>query len=216
MKKLKCPIARYNDEPIYITLPYGSKAFVEQYKKLGWDLTHHNGIDLVNSTNAQKAYGTPVYASQDGVVTRSIYDTSVSTKGNGLTIEGLPFYKGDKKILLITTYWHLADVSVKIGDFVKAGQIIGTLGNTGYAIGGHPSPFKGTHIHYMVFPYERVNGKWQKCEPNNGVGGAVNAELWLEDNWKEKAQTITYDKKVDIVNILGIIKRSIEYIKSKL
>lgn len=216
MKKLKCPIARYNDEPIYITLPYGSKAFVETYKRLGWDLDYHNGDDYCNSINPQKAYGTPVYASQDGVVQKTTYDTSVNTKGNGLTIEGLPFVKDGKDILLITTYWHLAEVSVKAGDFVKQGQKIGKLGNTGYAVGGHPSPFKGTHIHYMVYPYEKVNGKWQKCFPNNGVKGADNPKNWLEDDWEKNAQVIEYNKLSHIGRILGIIQKSVEYIKSKL
>lgn len=212
MKTFKSPIAKYKDEPICITLPYGSKAFVEQYKKLGWNLTHHNGLDLTNSTNPQKAYGTPVYATQDGVVQKVVYETSVNSKGNGITIEGTPFYQDDKRLLLCEVHWHLAEVSVKAGDFVKQGQEIGKLGNTGYSIGGGQSPFKGTHNHFMYYPYELVNGKWQKTEPNNGVSGAVDPLLWLDKDWKETAPIIEYDKKENISGILCIIKRSIDYL----
>jgi murein DD-endopeptidase MepM/ murein hydrolase activator NlpD len=215
MKQLKSPIARYKDEPIFITLPYGDKSFVDTYRRLGWNLTHHNGIDLTNSVDPQKAYGTPVYASQDGVVQNVIYDTSVSTKGNGITIEGLPFWQGDKRMILAEVHWHLAEASVKAGDFVKAGQKIGKLGNTGFAVGGQSSPFRGTHNHFMVYPYQMVGGSWQKTEPNNGVSGAVDPIIWLEKDWQAKAQVIEYDKKQDMGTILGIIKRSLDFIFGK-
>lgn len=64
----------------------------------------------------------------------------------------------------------------------------------------------------MYYPYELVNGRWQLQEPNNGVRGAVNAELWLDKDWKETAPIIEYNKKEDIIGILGIISRSLYWI----
>ena len=214
--KLKSPICKYKDEPIYITLPYGDKSFVDAYRRLGWNLTHHNGIDLTNSITPQKAYGTPVLATQDGLVQSVVYDTSVSTKGNGITIEGNPFNQGGKKMLLCEVHWHLAEVSVKVGDRVKQGQEIGKLGNTGFSIGRGSDEFRGTHNHFMVYPYEYINGSWQKTEPNNGVKGAVNPELWFEENWRQNAPVIEYDKLKDMGIIFGIIGRSLKWISGKI
>jgi len=36
-----------------------------------------------------------------------------------------------------TLYMHLKDVDVKLGDKVKQGQVIGTVGKTGRATGAH-------------------------------------------------------------------------------
>ncbi len=184
--KLKSPITKYKNEPIYITLPFGDKSFASVYKQLGWGIDRHNGLDCVNSIDPLKAYGSPVLATQDGVVQKVEYETSITAKGNGIVLEGLPFIDGDKKKLLFTVYWHLSDVSVKAGDFVKAGQRIGSLGNSGYSVGNSASPMKGTHLHFMVYEYEMKDG-WQLCEPDNGAKGAIDPIRYLEDGWDKNA-----------------------------
>ena len=214
--KLKSPITKYKDEPIYITLPYGDKSFLDAYKRLGWDLAFHNGLDCVNSVDPIRAYGSPVLATQDGVVQKVAYETSLTAKGNGLTIEGLPFIKDDKKMLLTELHWHLSDVCVKAGDFVKAGQKVGSLGNSGFSVGGDDSPMKGTHDHFGVFLYVFNEAKkaWELACPDNGVQGAVNPEDWLEENWRTNAPVYEPQGLFHAEEIVRIIAKSIEVLKN--
>lgn len=80
----------------------------------------HNGEDI------GAPLGADVAASNDGVV-RLTVDHVFS--GKGVFIDhGLGFY---------TMYFHLSEVSVKDGDLVTAGQIIGKVGATGRATGPH-------------------------------------------------------------------------------
>ena len=59
----------------------------------------------------------------------------------------------------MTLYAHMKHSSrtVKVGDTVKQGQVIGTVGNTGNCLPRPTpsSPLRGTHLHFEV----RVNGK---------------------------------------------------------
>ena len=80
----------------------------------------HNGEDI------GAPLGTAVAATNDGVV-RLIVDHIFSGKGVFLD-HGLGFY---------SMYFHLSEVLVKDGDYVKAGQIVGKVGATGRATGPH-------------------------------------------------------------------------------
>lgn len=90
----------------------------------------HNGIDLASGK------GTPIMSSQGGKVIISQYSSSygnyvVVDHGNGLS----------------TLYAHLDKRYVSVGDSVKCGQEIGTMGSTGMST--------GPHLHFEV----RVNGE---------------------------------------------------------
>ena len=80
----------------------------------------HSGIDLA------AARGTPVMATLPGVVT-----VIVSATGYGLHV--IIDHGGG----LTSLYGHLDTVIVLSGDYVDAGQIIGTVGSTGNATGPH-------------------------------------------------------------------------------
>ncbi len=80
----------------------------------------HNGEDI------GAPFGTDVLATNDGVV-RLTVDHIFSGKGVFLD-HGMGFY---------SMYFHLAEVLVKDGDQVKAGQIVGKVGATGRATGPH-------------------------------------------------------------------------------
>jgi murein DD-endopeptidase MepM/ murein hydrolase activator NlpD len=80
----------------------------------------HNGEDI------GAPLGTAVVATNDGVV-RLTVDHIFSGKGLFLD-HGLGFY---------SMYFHLSEVLVKDGDYVKAGQIVGKVGATGRATGPH-------------------------------------------------------------------------------
>lgn len=80
----------------------------------------HNGEDI------GAPLGTDVAATNDGIV-RLTVDHIFSGKGVFLD-HGLGFY---------SMYFHLSEVSVKEGDLVRAGQIVGKVGATGRATGPH-------------------------------------------------------------------------------
>lgn len=82
----------------------------------------HNGVDYVGED------GTPILAFRDGEVVYSSGDPGI---GEGIIIKhdnGLYSYS-----------WHLQEGSrrVQVGDTVKAGDIIGLQGSTGYVTGSH-------------------------------------------------------------------------------
>ena len=89
----------------------------------------HNGTDYGAPT------GTPVWAAGDGRVIRSAFNNA---NGNYVFIQ-----HGNN---VVTRYLHLHRRSVKVGDRVRQGQTIGTVGATGMAT--------GPHLHYEFL----VNG----------------------------------------------------------
>ncbi|WP_349252200.1 M23 family metallopeptidase [Actibacterium sp. MT2.3-13A] len=85
----------------------------------------HEGTDLAAS------YGTPVYATADGVVTHAGWSS-----GYGRLI------KIQHEFGIETRYAHLAKLRVNVGDRVSRGDRIGDMGNSGRST--------GTHLHYEV------------------------------------------------------------------
>ena len=103
---------------------------------------HHLGTDIAN------VVGTPVYAGNDGIVTLAdrlhIYGNAVIINhGQGVS----------------TSYNHLSEINVKVGEDVKKRQLIGLMGATGQVTGSH------LHWHMVV------------------NGGAVDPEEWTERNF---------------------------------
>ena len=70
--------------------------------------------------------GTPIMATANGTVTKSSY-----TRGNG------KYVKIRHNATYETQYLHMSKRKVKVGDFVKQGDIIGLVGNTGSSAGNH-------------------------------------------------------------------------------
>jgi murein DD-endopeptidase MepM/ murein hydrolase activator NlpD len=90
----------------------------------------HYGLDIV------AAYGNPVLTTADGFVLKINNDkmfgiSIVMSHGFGYT----------------TLYGHLSRVSVRVGQKLKRGDIIGSVGSTGKAI--------GPHVHYEVLINDR-------------------------------------------------------------
>lgn len=90
----------------------------------------HAGIDLAG------AYGSPVHATADGVVTHAGWESGY---GRLVTIRHDFGYE--------TRYAHLSQIRVSEGDRVSRGDRIGDMGNSGRST--------GTHLHYEV----RTGGK---------------------------------------------------------
>ena len=90
----------------------------------------HEGTDLAG------AYGTPVYATADGVVTFAGWDS-----GYGRLI------KIQHEFGIETRYAHQSQLRVEVGQRVSRGDRIGDMGNSGRST--------GTHLHYEI----RFGGK---------------------------------------------------------
>lgn len=80
----------------------------------------HKGVDLAANR------GTPVYAIASGYVSISSY---TSANGNYVSLAHSDGYG--------SIYCHLDSTAVKKGAYVKAGQLIGYVGSTGWATGPH-------------------------------------------------------------------------------
>ncbi|UDL14863.1 tail length tape measure protein [Arthrobacter phage Sarge] len=107
----------------------------------------HKGIDYAAQI------GTPVFATQDGVVSHA---------GPGARAPGV--WGGNEVHILgngIETWFaHLSRIGVRLGQRVRAGQQIADSGNTGIS--------SGPHLHFGVF-----NGGWPNdIDPNAYLGGA--------------------------------------------
>ena len=88
----------------------------------------HNGVDI--STGQ---FGTPIIAAQDGQVIYAGWD---------------PFGGGNAVKInhcwgLSTSYCHMEQLTVKLGQFVHKGDVIGLQGSTGNST--------GPHLHFMVW-----------------------------------------------------------------
>jgi murein DD-endopeptidase MepM/ murein hydrolase activator NlpD len=81
---------------------------------------YHSGIDY-------RAWsGLPVLAPADGVILLNQY---LQARGNAILI--------DHGWGLVTGYWHLSSSAVELGQFVRKGEVIGYVGNTGLSTGAH-------------------------------------------------------------------------------
>ena len=130
----------------------------------GWyysDGKLHRAIDL------RAAVGTPVYAAEDGTVDWVQAWDGHSTSGDqsygNLVRIRHADYNGGK---LQTLYAHLQRVTVKNGQAVREGEVIGYSGNTGNST--------GPHLHFEV----RLNGA--RCNPLN----------WLDDDFSVARSTV--------------------------
>jgi murein DD-endopeptidase MepM/ murein hydrolase activator NlpD len=80
----------------------------------------HKGTDYAAAT------GTPIWSTADGVVTKASY-----SRGNG------NYVKVKHTNQYSTQYLHMSRRAVKVGQYVKQGEIIGYVGQTGLATGPH-------------------------------------------------------------------------------
>jgi murein DD-endopeptidase MepM/ murein hydrolase activator NlpD len=96
----------------------------------GYGTRMHEGTDMAG------AYGMPIYATADGVVTHAGWDS-----GYGRLV------KIRHEFGLETRYAHLSQIRVDVGQRVSRGDRIGDMGNSGRST--------GTHLHYEV----RIDGR---------------------------------------------------------
>ncbi len=139
----------------YLTQHFGEKSYLYRGKP-------HNGTDVGGPL------GTPIFAADDGIVLAVDNNDKSSWKkyqyGKYVMIE-----HGNN---ITTLYAHLSKQIVKKGDSVKRGDIIGYLGNTGYAT--------GPHLHFGAYWTPSI--QFKTISPANGlvpVGVIINPEDYL-------------------------------------
>jgi murein DD-endopeptidase MepM/ murein hydrolase activator NlpD len=170
-----------------ISSPYGKRISPITGKK-----EFHTGIDLV------KPPYSPIKAFIEGTVIHARMgqaNTGVGGFGNTVIIKD--------KYNHVQMYAHLTDYCVKVGDFVKVGQVIGRQGDTGKSAGQHlhfevrtkPSPSFG--FGYHTDPVAYVDWYYQQEE-----------KLRPQQPAKKPVQQASTDNK-------AITKKEIERIMSK-
>jgi len=124
------PGGNYDENGIYWLIPTAylrvSSPFTDErlHPILGY-VRPHKGIDLSAYT------GTPIYATRSGTVTAAAYGDA---NGNYVFINHGDGYS--------SAYLHMHYYIVQEGEYVRAGQMIGVVGNTGLS--------KGSHLHFSI------------------------------------------------------------------
>ena len=129
------------------------------YQAIG--LKGHGGIDVPSGL------GTPVYASHDGVV--------FEAQDYGPAGIGVVIFNPQERFK--TLYWHLKSFTVKHGDPVKAGDLIGYVNNTGYS--------SGNHLHFGL---KRTDNLGNTINFDNGYRGSIDPLPYLI-HWEQEMLT---------------------------
>ena len=104
------------DQPVCYKSTFGNR---RSYNGGPYD-SFHGGTDYGICPNRN------IYAPAEGVV---VFSGPLTVRGNATIIDhGWGVYSG---------YWHQKEIKVKVGDHVKAGDLIGLIGDTGRVTGPH-------------------------------------------------------------------------------
>ncbi len=112
----------------------------------------HNGVDIAAPR------GTEIKASNSGKI---VFSEELTLTGNTIIIDhGLGFF---------TYYLHMDERRAQVGEAVEKGQVIGTVGSTGFATGPHLHFTASYHLK-NINPYVLLewNGKWRDWSIDTG------------------------------------------------
>ena len=159
----------------------------------------HSGIDFGWNSKYPNGDGQQIIAAEAGTVVSAV-DGYGNTWGKLPKIYGnyVIIDHGDKEF---TVYGHLAKgLSVKRGQKVKKGDVLGRMGNSGYSKGQHLhfELRKGANLHKNVvdpLPYLRIEDKVITVSPNT----------LLKDEIKYRVVTVPVDRDPDVdqLNVTG-------------
>lgn len=123
------------------------KIFGSAFRISRWYIPGHDGIDLPAKV------GTPIRAVADGRVAYARDARIDPHAGANWAIGGGNVVNVDIGNSLTTQYAHLNDIYVKPGQYVKRGQIIGTVGSTGGTPNSPTANFgaAGAHLHFGLW-----------------------------------------------------------------
>ena len=149
-----------------ISSRYNLKRRIAYY---GNKIRPHRGTDFA------AAVGTPIMSTANGTVVKSSY-----TRGNGnyVTVRHNNIYS--------TQYLHMKRRKVKVGDYVKQGDIIGWVGMTGNT--------SGPHVCYRFWKYGRqVDPFKQKLPEAKPIAAALRKRYFeVTEDLKQQLDCISY------------------------
>lgn len=131
----------------------------------------HNGVDL------RAPGGTSVYPISEGVVSR------VGSDNKGGNIIWISYPNG-----IQTYYAHMGTISVQNGDRVDKNTIVGTVGDSGNAIGTAP------HIHVEVHDNGQIKNPAMYFNVGQYKLPDKNENLWLSNKDKQIARNFNISK----------------------
>jgi murein DD-endopeptidase MepM/ murein hydrolase activator NlpD len=145
------PIALADQPYIDQTYRYGST--------MGGNFQQHQGVEFNNPD------GTPVHAVGDGVV---VFAGPAEQGANTIAIRHDRRWKG---LFVYSVYYHNTALVAVLGQRVRTGEVIATVGNTGRATNDH------LHLEVHVAPVDSVR---LIVDPNERFPRyTVNPELWI-------------------------------------
>lgn len=135
----------------YVSSGYGMRKHPKTGKK-----AFHHGVDLAGTWQENvraTAPGRVVYAGSEGAFGKVV--------------------RVQHEFGVVTTYAHLARITVRLGDYVSESHVVGKMGNTGRSV--------GAHLHYEI----RVNDK--SINPDNFM--KVGRQLSVAGELRQSALT---------------------------
>jgi len=143
-----------------VTQNYGYTAFSNKGAYKG---KPHNGLDF------GAPVGTPIYAAEKGKVLGVANQDLYCPKGAYGKFVAIEHYNN-----LTTLYSHLSLWTVKEGDIVTKGQVIGYSGRTGYAT--------GPHLHFGLYASQtfHIDPANLNCGPKMPYGGTLDPAKYLD------------------------------------
>ncbi|MGW5189645.1 M23 family metallopeptidase [Kribbella sp. NPDC004138] len=126
-----------------VVLPTTGYHLTARFDQAGGRWAHnHTGLDFAAPT------GTPVRSVMAGEVIQADFEGAYGRQVKVRHADGT-----------VTSYSHMSEFDVSVGDSVKAGTMVGRIGMTGNTT--------GPHVHFEVLP---------------GGGSPINPEPWLRDH----------------------------------
>lgn len=187
MSKLKL---YYPVKPWIVTQQFGEVANLSFYKKNNINITGHNGIDALTK------HGQPVYAAHSGIC----YPGVDNKEGHGVVIRSeVPHEYNGEMVHMKSVYWHLVkgSATVKTGDRVQTGDLIGYADSTGLST--------GDHLHFSIKPqlWNENDWIWYNLEQSNGMMGAVDPNPYFTKEYAIDVKIITIQEKlVELLKLL--------------
>ena len=155
------------------------------YKK--WGMVGHNGVDFL----AQD--GEPIYWDCFDCVGKVVGLSVEPNEGLGVVV-----ITEDKDGIFQHRFWHLKDISCKVGQILDSGQLIGHANSTGHST--------GTHLHRDLKP---LNSDYSLTLPENGYWGAIDLMPYFKNIYVKEYMD-------NLKGQLSILQRIIKLIKDYL
>lgn len=141
----------------------------------------HYGVDIAGEWNSG------IYAAYEGAVIKSYYSYSY---GNVIMIEHPNGY--------VTVYAHLQQRLKQVGDFVTAGELIGTMGTTGGST--------GVHLHFEVHHAEWNYAKSNVIDPFAIFGRMKIGQFSSVQERIQYVQNVLHHRKREKLSVDGLWK----------